>query len=319
MRGTCLVTGCAGFVGSHLSETLLTMDHRVIGIDNFATGKRMNMSGFLAHPGFIFVEGDIRDGERLLSPHVADAPLAFFHLAAVVSVPYSLDHPQETMAVNYEASRALLRLAERWGTRSFVFAGSAAEYGDVLSLPLSEDAADNSTVHLSPYGQAKYLASSAIGTSPIGCSLRCFNIYGPRQDPTSPYSGVISRFMDQALAEQPITVHGDGGQTRDFIFIEDVVAAYLLAGGISGDGPCHGIYNLGSETSTSIIDLARLLVRLAGSSSRIIHGEPRAGDIRHSLSDTSRLQAMGFFPRFSLEEGLGSLLSARRAELAVQS
>lgn len=308
MRKICIVSGCAGFVGSHLCQSLLESGCRVIGIDNLTTGRPKNMSRFYSHPEFIFINGDIRDAPRLVSPFMKDGELKFFHLAAIVSVPYSISHPEETMEVNYEASLALLDFAERSGAQNFIFAGSAAEYGAIEKLPLSEGYADDGVMQLSPYGRAKYLASRAVSSSRIGCSLRFFNIYGPRQDSSSPYSGVISRFVNQILHGDPITIQGDGGQTRDFVFIKDVIAAYFLASGLTRFQPLYGIYNVGSETSTSVLDLGRILVRMTSSSSPILYCKSRVGDIRHSLADTSRLRGMGFSPQYSLHEGLIQLL-----------
>ncbi|MEJ5365977.1 MAG: NAD-dependent epimerase/dehydratase family protein [Desulfosoma sp.] len=307
----CLVTGAAGFVGSHLCEKLLALGHTVVGVDNFFSGRRENLDSFSAHPRFFFHERSIVEPDLLEELHAAHGPLdTVFHLAAIVSVPYSLDHPEETYDVNYRATVRLLDEAERLRVRSFVFAGSAAEYGTQDRMPLRETDAGDGTRWLSPYGEAKYRATMAVASrrSPLrGVSLRCFNIYGPRQDPSSPYSGVISRFVDMAVAGRPLTVFGDGLQTRDFVFVDDVVAAYCQAAGAAdgaGSGPC-GIYNVGSGRPTAVLDLARLICRLTERPESITFCPERPGDIRHSTASIqSALRELGWAPRIGLEEGL---------------
>ncbi|MFW5837707.1 MAG: NAD-dependent epimerase/dehydratase family protein, partial [Desulfovibrionaceae bacterium] len=177
--GGCLVTGCAGFVGSHLAEALLTAGAPVVGVDNFATGHPENMERFRGNPEFTFLERDIRDPglwdevlQRL--PGLAHV----FHLAAVVSVAWSMDHEEETLETNYKTSIQLYNHAVNAGVRSFVFAGSAAEYGDEPRLPIKEEYAVEGAIQVSPYGRAKFLASRRIENAGFGCSLRCFNIYG---------------------------------------------------------------------------------------------------------------------------------------------
>lgn len=305
---TCLVTGCAGFVGSHLAEALLAAGHRVVGVDNFFSGREENMAGFRHAPAFEFhrrsvEEPDLLPGLRLRHPDLAWV----FHLAAVVSVPYSLEHPEQTMAVNHAASLRLHGQARELGLAGFVFAGSAAEYGDALCLPLYEGCATADTRQLSPYGRAKYLVSAGLEGSGYGVSLRCFNIYGPRQDPASPYSGVISRFTGRIAAGLPPVVLGDGGQTRDFIHVDDVVAAYLAAAGLHPQlrTPPPGVYNCGTGRATSILDLARLVMSLAGMPGDPGFGPARGGDIRHSVADPARLAAAtGFSAAIGLRSGL---------------
>ncbi len=317
MGEVCVVTGVAGFVGSHLAERLLSLGHGVIGVDNFFSGYPRNMARFRDHPSFAFHERSITEPGLLAQlserhPGVRHC----FHLAAVVSVPYSVEHPDETVAVNWTATERLLEEAVQLGFRSFLFAGSAAEYGEEARLPIREEYATDDTVHLSPYGRSKYLSSRRVGSSPIGVALRCFNIYGPRQDPLSPYSGVISRFVDRALAGQPLTIFGDGGQTRDFIYVGDMVSAYVRAAGLDGAGPPvpHGIYNIGTGERTSIAQLADVINDLAG------NGEPtqflaeRPGDIRHSVAEVERFRRVsGWNPRTRLREGLRATLEWARS------
>lgn len=312
MTGTpCLVTGCAGFVGSHLTEALLAAGRRVVGVDNFFSGHERNMATFRHAPGFDFHHRSVEEPELLPELKRRHPDLAcVFHLAAVVSVPYSLEHPEQTMAVNHVASLRLHRQARDLGLAGFVFAGSAAEYGDDPRLPLREEYATEQTRQLSPYGRAKYLVSSDVEASGFGVSLRCFNIYGPRQDPTSPYSGVISRFSDRVAAGLPPVVLGNGGQTRDFIHVDDVAIAYLAAGGLSPQlrTPAPGIYNCGTGRATSILELARLVMKLAGTDDAPEFRPARPGDIRHSVADPTRLAlASGFAAAIALQEGLQRL------------
>lgn len=311
----CIVTGAAGFVGSHLAERLLSLGCRVIGIDDFSSGCRENMSAFEKQPGFSFHECSVTSPGLLKEMRERHPAAAYcFHLAAIVSVPYSVEHPEETMEVDCHAAVSLLREAEAFGFRRFVFAGSAAEYGDDERLPLREEYASENTRHLSPYGRAKYLASAAVASSRIGVALRCFNIYGPRQDPRSPYSGVISRFVDMALQERSYTVFGDGQQTRDFVFVSDVVDAYLCAAGLSGAPPApSGVYNVGTGRATSIVELAETISAVEGRHALIEHLPERAGDIRHSVSVPEALEkAAGWRSRVSLADGLKETVSWAR-------
>ncbi len=303
-----VVTGVAGFVGSHLAARLLDLGFDVVGIDNLFSGKPENILPLRDHPGFTFYLRSVTE-VGLLSDLLASHPdlSCCFHLAAIVSVPYSLDHPEETMATNYKATVDLLREAEAHGFRSFVFAGSAAEYGDDSRLPLLETYTDENTVQLSHYGRAKFLASQEVGRSSIGVVLRCFNIYGPRQDPASPYSGVISRFIRMALKGDPITIFGDGNQTRDFIEVSDVVEGYVRAAGLEASCPTllPGVYNVGRGIGTSILDLAVLVQELTKSPSVLQFLEERAGDIRHSRADISSFKRVfRWRPQVDLIHGL---------------
>jgi UDP-glucose 4-epimerase len=304
----CVITGVAGFVGSHLAEVLLTNGLEVIGVDNYFSGHAENMASFFNHPDFHFYELSVTEPSLLASLQKRHPSLRYcFHLAAIVSVPYSIEHPETTMEVNYQSTEALVEEAAAMNYASFVFAGSAAEYGNDQRLPLKEAYASSHTQHLSPYGSAKFLASRFVAAKPFGVALRCFNIYGPRQDPASPYSGVISRFIDLALAGEPLTIFGDGLQTRDFVFVADVVQAYLHAAGLSGliSPPFNGIYNVGTGRTGSILELAETILKLTGSRSSFMFLPERTGDIRHSLADIERFQAAsGWAPQVVLGEGL---------------
>ncbi|MFW5487783.1 MAG: NAD-dependent epimerase/dehydratase family protein [Desulfovibrio sp.] len=316
-KGTCLVTGCAGFIGSHLTEYLLDNDWSVVGVDNFFSGYARNMSTFQDHPAFIFMKRDIRDANLIMEITEDIGPLtAIFHLAAVVSVPYSVEHPEETMEINYNASISLLADAFSANVETFIFAGSAAEYSDTNIIPTPEDAATDSTRHNSPYGKAKYLTSKAVEASGRGCALRFFNIYGPRQDPASPYSGVISRFIEHGLKNKPLTVFGDGGQTRDFLHVHDAVRVYACAAGMVANPPLRGIYNVGTGLVTSILELAATLKIATNNDKEIEFLDERPGDIRHSLADISKLlRDTDFQPSLTLAQGLDDTVVWAQKEL----
>jgi UDP-glucose 4-epimerase len=304
----CLVTGVAGFVASHLAEQLLSEDYGVVGLDNFFSGHRKNLASLLEHPDFAFHERSITESGLLHELKAQHPDLKYvFHLAAIVSVPYSMDHPETVMEVNYQATVNLLREAEQENFRAFVFAGSSAEYGEEKRLPLMEAYATENTGHLSPYGHSKYLASREVARSPIGIALRCFNIYGPRQDPGSPYSGVISRFVLAAISRKPVTIFGNGLQTRDFIYVKDVVQAYLHAVSLCLNAERAGqrLYNIGTGAGTSILGLAETINELAGNDRKISFCAERPGDIRFSLASTDAFgKASGWQAGVSLREGL---------------
>ena len=307
-RPTCLVTGCAGFVGSHLTEALLQAGCSVIGVDNFFSGRAENMAPFAEHPNFRFYQASIAEPHLFsLLQRSHGIPDLVFHLAAIVSVPYSLEHPEETMDINCHAALALYEQSRRTGAKAFVFAGSAAEYGEERRLPIKEEYAGPHTIQLSPYGKAKYLASSSIAAARYGTSLRFFNIYGPRQAPDSPYSGVISRFVAQALSDDPLTIHGDGSQTRDFLHVSDAVRAYCIAARLDSgiSSPLQGVYNIGTGQSLSIRELAAAVAVATGKQQDFCFLPPRQGDIHHSVAAVGKmLQDSGFKATTPLSEGL---------------
>jgi len=318
-KKTCLVTGCAGFVGSHLAHALLDLGHPVIGVDNLFSGVHENMAGFSKHPQFTFCERSTTE-RNLLFNLKADHPDLdhVFHLAAIVSVPYSMAHPEETMQVNCVSSIDLYEQATSLELASFVFAGSAAEYGFVSVLPLKEGDAIQAerdvglfALHASPYGRSKYMASRYIEGNNFGSSLRFFNIYGPRQLPSSPYSGVISKFVGQALSGTPLTVEGDGKQTRDFIYICDAVRAYIMAAGLhdADATPVAGIFNIGLESQTTILELASLILGACEREKVLCFLPTRQGDIRYSQASISKFwQKTGFKAAIGLPEGVKQTL-----------
>ena len=313
----CLVTGVAGFVGSHLAERLVSLGYHVVGVDNLFSGRLENISNLLRNSFFSFHEISIEERGLLnwlkrLYPSLS----VCFHLAAIVSVPYSLEHPEQCFKINYEATASLLEEANRLALDTFIFAGSAAEYGKESRQPLREEYASEATIHLSPYGKAKYLASHLVSKSshlPRGVALRCFNIYGPRQDPSSPYSGVISRFLEMARDRIPLTIYGDGYQSRDFIYVADVVEAYLVAAGLlpGYKVPPAGVYNVGTGISTTILDLAKLIVELTGTFESFTFCPERPGDIRHSVADIAFFKnSTGWRPLVRLRDGIRKTLDS---------
>jgi len=312
----CLITGVAGFVGSHLAECLLSLNFKVVGIDNFFSGHRENMLSFFDNENFYFHETSITEPHLLDKLKRLHPDLSYcFHLAAIVSVPYSMDHIEETMEINYRATETLVRESTELGFTAFVFAGSAAEYGNDQRLPLQEQYASDKTKHLSPYGRSKFLASQRVAEERGGVALRCFNIYGPRQDPASPYSGVVSRFVDAALAGKSLTILGDGMQTRDFVYVSDVAAAYLHAAGLKGpiSSPLNGIYNVGTGQAVSILDLGATILRLTNTLESMAFLAERPGDIRHSLADVEYFKiASGWTPKIPLHLGLSNTLEWTR-------
>ena len=305
-----LVTGGAGFIGSHIAERLVKDGHQVIIVDNLFSGHRQNLAGFANSVEFVL--GDIRDLGLL--ERISGGCELVYHEAAIVSVPYSVEHPQETHDVNIQGTLNVLQAARRQGVRRVVFACSAAVYGEDPELPKREEMA---AAPIAPYGVEKitgeyYLSVFHRLYGLEGVSLRYFNVFGPRQDPRSPYSGVISIFVNRALAGEPPTVFGDGEQCRDFVYVQNVVQANLLAGRVPGAaGRC---YNIGCGQRTTLNELLRMLGRLSGKEMSPRYAPARSGDIRESLADISRAQReLGYQPEICVEAGLAGLFAHQRA------
>ncbi len=300
-----LVTGGAGFIGSHLAEALVDglsgKSGEVRVADNFSTGHLSNLSHL--KDKIMLYEGDIRDQE-FMNRAVKGCDV-IFHEAAEVSVTRTVQDPITSAQINDMGTLQLLETARQHGVKRVVFACSSAVYGDDPHMPKREDMVPKP---MSPYAVQKltgeYYAriyNDLYGLETV--SLRYFNVYGPRQDPSSPYSGVISIFMDKAAKKQRPVIYGDGGQTRDFVFVKDVVKANLLAASIPGIGGQK--FNVGIGSSVSINQLWEMISRLSGLDMAPEHGPARAGDIRDSLSDISRAKSLlGFSPEYSFEKGL---------------
>lgn len=310
---SALVTGGAGFIGSHLVEALVTDGCRVTVLDDLSSGRESNLAPVAGR--ITFLRGSICD-RRMVEKAAAGCEVVF-HLAAVVSVPKTVDDPLGSAAVNETGSLNVLEAARGAQARRVVFASSSAVYGDDPTLPKREEMPPKP---LTPYAVQKlvveyYLSvyQSLYGLESVG--LRFFNVFGPRQDPSSPYSGVISIFMKKALSGAPPVIYGDGCQSRDFVFVGDVVQA-LLSAAKSASAPGK-VFNVGTGTSLTISGLWEMIAALSGSEAKPVNQPSRPGDIPHSLSAIDSAAAdLGFVPRVSLETGLGLTLDWYRVSMA---
>jgi nucleoside-diphosphate-sugar epimerase len=296
-----LVTGGAGFIGSHLVEALIGQGARVTVIDNLSTGRRENLQG--TGPGLDFHEGDIRD--RDLLKKLMGGVEVVFHQAAVVSVPLSVAQPLASAEVNEMGTLAVLETARQAGCRRVVLASSSAVYGDDPQLPKREEMMLRP---LSPYAIQKMVGEYYAGLygALYGLEtvcLRYFNVFGPRQDPSSPYSGVISIFMDRAVAGRAPSIYGDGEQTRDFVYVQDVVAANLKAA--TETDAAGQVFNIGTGHTITVNRLWQSVTALAGIALAPEYQAAREGDILHSVAaiEAAR-QHLGFAPEVGFEEGL---------------
>jgi UDP-glucose 4-epimerase len=303
MTVRCLVTGGAGFIGSHLVDALLTLGYTVRVFDDLSTGMRENLPA-----GAELITGCVTDAQAL-ELAVRDCE-AVFHLAALASVVKSVEDPLASHAVCATGTLNVLNAARKTGVRRVVYAGSASAYG-AASDPVGQDE-DTPLVPLSPYAAAKlggelYCQAFANTYGLETVRLRFFNVFGPRQRPDSPYSGVIAIFTAALTSGRAPTIHGDGLQSRDFVYVSDVVDALVRAAktpGISGR-----VYNVGTGKSVTLVELVNELNLLLGKTVIAAHGPPRAGDIRHSLAKVHRAHAeLGFTPQVSFAEGLRATL-----------
>lgn len=296
-----LVTGGAGFIGSHLCDALLRRGDRVRVLDDLSTGSRSNLA-----PAVELIEGDVAD------PAAVQAALqgvdGCFHLAAIASVERGVTDWLGTHRTNLTGTITLFDAIRRRGAVPVVYASSAAVYGDG-AVPIGED---TDRRPLSAYGADKYACelharvAGHVHAIP-STGLRFFNVYGPRQDPRSPYSGVISIFCQRITQGQPVDIFGDGQQTRDFICVDDVVAALLAGQQRAGtDAP---VFNVCTGRATSVLELAQTIARLAGRQVEIRHRPPRSGEIRHSTGQPDRARAgLGLGETILLQDGLPKVL-----------
>ncbi len=313
-----LVTGGAGFIGSHLAEALLAGGQDVVVLDNLSTGRRANLDGLPVQSGSLrFLQGDLRDRGAC---HEATVGVdVILHHGAQVSVPASLQDPMTTHEVNVTGFVNLLEAAREAGVGRVVYASSSAVYGDPAELPNTEA---RPGACLSPYALSKRLnelwgelTSRVYGLPCVG--LRYFNVYGPRQDPKGAYAAVIAAWLDRIAARQPCTVYGDGGATRDFVYVGDVVQANLRAALAPPERVSGAVFNVGSGVTTDLRTLYRILLRvcavLKGTDPTLVlqPAPERPGDIRHSSADLTRIrQVLGYAPAFTLEEGLQRLVAS---------
>ncbi len=306
-----LVTGGAGFIGSHLAEALVSEGVDVSIVDDLSTGNLANLAPI--ENRVTFYEGDIRD--RDLLNKAAGNMDVIFHLAAIASVTKSVENPVESAMVNDIGTLNVLEAARNNQAKRVVLSSSCAVYGDDPQLPKVETMASKP---LSPYALQKLTGEGYVKLyhdlyqlEAVG--LRYFNVYGPRQDPSSPYSGVISLFMNAVVSKEPPVIYGDGQQYRDFIFVGDVVKANLLAAETTDIG--GKIFNVGTGSSVRIGDLWEKICGLSGSNIEPRHAPSRPGDIVESVGSIDRIQSeMGFAPKYSVEEGLKLTFDWYRAE-----
>jgi UDP-glucose 4-epimerase len=300
-----LVTGGAGFIGSSLVRALANRGDTVRVIDNFSSGRRENLAGL---SGVEIFDGDIRDDEVVA--RAADGVSVIFHEAAIPSVPRSVAEPLPTNEVNVTGTLKVLLAARRAGVRRVVYAASSSAYGDTPTLPKVETMPP---APLSPYAVSKLAGeyycrtfSSVYGLETV--CLRYFNVFGPRQDPESQYAAVVPRFLTAALNGEPARVFGDGNQSRDFCFIDNVVSANLLAA--QAPAASGQVFNVACGTAASLNDVLALIEELLGRPVPRTYDAGRAGDVRHSLADISLARlVLGYEPTIQLAEGLRRTLA----------
>jgi len=300
---TALVTGGGGFIGSNLTEALLRMGHRVRVLDDFSTGKWENLNFEEVYPFLEIIEGDIRN--RMICRKAMEGIEYVFHQAALPSVQRSVEDPLTSNAVNAGGTVNVLVAAKDSGVKRLIYASSSSVYGDTPALPKIEEMVPHP---LSPYALQKYIGEEygrlffeLYGIETI--SLRYFNIFGPKQDPTSLYSAVIPRFIDALLLGRPPVIFGDGEQSRDFTYIDNVVHANLLA--MAAEHTRGEAVNVACGRRVSLNQLLKILQDIIGLHVSPSYEEPRTGDVRHSLADIQRAKTvLNYDPKVRIEEGL---------------
>ncbi len=296
-----LVTGGAGFIGSHIAEKLIGNGHRVRILDNLSTGRKENLAGM--NESIDFIEGDIRNMDDL-NQAVSGIDMVF-HQAALPSVPRSIEEPRACHESNITGTLNVLLAARRAGVKRVIYAGSSSAYGDTPVLPKKEDMMPSP---LSPYALAKLsgeyycqVFSSVYNLETI--TLRYFNVFGPRQDPGSQYAAVIPKFIQAVKKDKSPVVYGDGEQTRDFTYVGNVADANILAS--QAEKTSGEVVNVATHTQVSLNQLLATLEELSGRSAQPCYEPPRPGDVRHSLADITRARTfLGYNPVIGLEEGL---------------
>jgi UDP-N-acetylglucosamine 4-epimerase len=323
-----LVTGCAGFIGSHLVEALLRHGQRVVGLDNFETGFAQNIDAALVNGGtgasdrFQFLNGDVAD---LTTCRAACAGVdAILHGAGFISVPESIEKPLECHATNVTGTLNMMIAARDSGVKNVVYASSAAVYGDDATMPQREDRIGRP---MSPYGASKYMdelyanqCARHYGLTAIG--LRYFNVFGPRQNPKGGYAAVVPNWIATLVEGGVCTVNGDGTQTRDFCHVANVVQANILAATTERPDAAGAVYNVALGGSTTLLELHQLIrehllaLKPDANPAPPQHGPARPGDIWHSSADISKIRAeLGFEPEVSVDEGLRETVRWYAAQL----
>lgn len=301
MNAKCLVTGGAGFIGSHIVERLVGKGVRVRVVDNLSTGHIRRLNSLL--PTIELLEGDLADDA--IAHRAVDGVDYVLHQAAIPSVQRSIRDPIVSNRANVTATLNLLESCRNHGVRRVVYAASSSAYGDTPVLPKREDMPANP---LSPYALQKFTAEryammyhELFGLQTV--SLRYFNVFGPSQDPNSEYSAVIPKFITKLLHAETLTIFGDGEQSRDFTYVDNVVEANLLA--LEATEASGKVFNIGCGERISLNYLVRLLEKILGVTARIEYQPPRSGDVRDSLADINLAKsALGYSPRVAIEEGL---------------
>ena len=297
-----VITGGCGFIGSNLAHELAD-ENEVIVIDDLSTGRSENNEDLLNNENYRFVKGSITDLDLL--KQIFDGADYVFHQAAIPSVPRSIKDPAKTNEVNISGTLNVLIAAEHNNVKKVVYASSSSVYGDTPALPKEEGMIPNP---LSPYAVSKLTGEyyCKVWSDIYGlktASLRYFNVYGPKQDPSSEYAAVIPKFITRVLNGEPPIIYGDGEQTRDFTFVKDVVSANILAAKSSGTG----IFNIGGGQRISINELAETIIKASGTGTDpgLTYMEPREGDVKHSLADIHRAESIiGYNPAYTLDDGL---------------
>jgi UDP-glucose 4-epimerase len=306
-----LVTGGAGFIGSHLVDALVARGDEVVVLDDLSTGRRENLAAAGAAARLIVGSVDDLDTVRA----AVEGCALVYHEAAVASVQRTVEAPTQTQRTNLAGTLNVLEAARGTGVRRVVFAGSAAVYGDTETMPLVESQTPRP---MSPYAIEKLASEQYMGvwSALYGLetvTLRYFNVFGPRQDPGSPYSGVISIFVDRLITGRVPTIFGDGKQTRDFVYVEDVVRANLLAGTADARTVAGRDFNVARGEATDLNALYSMLAEVCGVSAPVGYAPARAGDIRHSLANIGALrETLGYTPQVPVAEGLARLVAWER-------
>lgn len=299
---TWLITGGAGFIGSHLARELVRQNQRVIIYDNLSAGALANLQEAAA--SVCAIQGDIRDLPTLRN--ACEGADYILHHAALSSVPQSVQNPRETMDINIEGTANVLEAAHHSGVKRVLFAGSSAIYGQKAHGPCAENAEQDCQ---SPYALSKQIGlklchnySRMYGLETVG--LIYFNVFGPGQNPLSAYAAVIARFLRRAAENKPLEIEWDGLQSRDFVSVHDVVQANLLA---AFKGQSAQNYNVAQGKSYTLLELAQAVEQISGRKLERIFYPKRAGDVRFSAADISKIRALGFSPSVTLEEGLAEI------------